>query len=182
VLALRIESVSVVIARVGDMTGDLNPFHVIVFVVLGILILAAGIYIERVFGDLDAKAAKRRRVHKPMQKITFTETVSRPVKVAAGYERPVGTYAIWPWVAFWILLITGLIGSAYGSGGSLAGFAAAVVTNPILWACGFCWTWLGSARCPHCRATVHIDQFRNMPVGSEIQCDTCANVFLKPRA
>jgi hypothetical protein len=105
-------------------------------------------------------------------------SVEIPVRKANGC--PVGTYTQWPMVAFWVLLILGVIGAFAGSGGSPAGFLVALILNPILWVAIVVFRKIGNIRCPHCRKNFRLGYAAKHPVGSAITCRSCGNDFAKP--
>lgn len=95
---------------------------------------------------------------------------------------PVANYVTWPMPTFWILLLLGTVGTLAGSGGNAAGFAVALLLNPILWGAGYAFFQIGRLRCPHCRRGVPLGVNRDAAVGSTLTCPSCRNLFIKPAA
>jgi hypothetical protein len=93
---------------------------------------------------------------------------------------PIGGYLDWPIPTAAGLAVLGVIGAAFGSGGSPGGFFLAWTLNPINWAMGYALFQIGKIRCPHCRRSVSMSRARNAPVGATLKCPECTNNFMKP--
>jgi hypothetical protein len=154
-------------------------------VVLAVVLLAVGGYFALTIPASEHSSHEGKRVQASANtpRSAVPEVSGRQPSVSLARKadgQPSGSYLQWPTVAFWGLVILGLIGASAGSGGSPEGFIAALVLNPILWAAIYVFWKIGNIRCPHCRKSFPIGDAAKYPVGSAITCRNCGNDFAKP--